>query len=531
MGFLAELRRRQVFKIAAAYAVVGWLLIQVASILLPTYGAPQWVMQAFVTVVILGFPIALVLAWVFEISPEGIRRTLSATRDEPVVSRSSIAGYLVIAVLAGSVGAGSFWFLSRDVDGRWFRDEVIPAIDGYVATGNWDAAFDLVVEAQARVGEDPTLTELWPLFSWRTTIASDPPGATVFRRAYEEPESEWEELGSTPLANIRIPFGVSRLKLELEGYLPLQRAIGGGSRLNELGPLGGLEFVVGTETYRLDTAESLPEGKVRVPGWTEVIAGEGVAFRDYFLDRTEVTNAQFKAFVDAGGYRRQELWEPILRSGEIVPWEEAMGAFVDRTGRPGPSTWEAGDYPEGQADFPVSGVSWYEAAAYARFVGQELPTEYHWERARALAMAPSVLAVSNVDGEGPRAVAAGDALSYVGAHDLAGNVREWTATAWENQMIIAGGSWNDQAYVAAQPLGTAAPPLDRSPGNGFRLAITNDEPAVRARAQAPRDRRRSVPDQDPVDEQTFAAERIDRRRAEHTSLDAAADHVRRGLRR
>ena len=50
------------------------------------------------------------------------------------------------------------------------------------------------------------------------------------------------------------------------------------------------------------------------------------------------------------------------------------GEFVDATGRPGPSTWEAGDYPEGEDDFPVAGVSWYEAAAYAEYVGKVLPT-------------------------------------------------------------------------------------------------------------------------------------------------------------
>ena len=56
-----------------------------------------------------------------------------------------------------------------------------------------------------------------------------------------------------------------------------------------------------------------------------------------------------------------------------------MSEFVDKTGRPGPSTWEAGDYPDGQDDYPVSGVSWYEAAAYAEYAGKVLPTGDHWD--------------------------------------------------------------------------------------------------------------------------------------------------------
>ena len=503
MSFLTELRRRRVFRVAAAYAVVGWLLVQVASILVPTYEIPLWLMQAFVTLVIAGFPIALVLAWVFEFSPQGVRRTVSADTNEPVVSHSSIVGYLVIAVAAGGVGAGSFWFLSRDVDGRWFREQAIPEIEDYLTAGDWEAAFALAEEAQTRVPDDPELAELWPRLSYITDLLSDPPGATVFRRAYEAPESDWVVLGQTPLEDIRIPFGLSRLKLELDGRLPLLRTVGG-AILNELGPEAALSFAIGPETFRLETRETLPESKIRISAWTEGVGDGPIAFADYFLDRTEVTNAQFKAFVDAGGYGRKELWEPIVRDGEVLAWEEAMKLLTDRTGRPGPSTWEAGDFPEGRGDFPVSGVSWYEAAAYARFKDEELPTAYHWERARASAEAPWVLGASNVDSEGPRTVMAGDAMSYVGAYDLAGNVREWTATASADRFIIAGGSWNDPPYVAAQPLTTTAPPLDRSAANGFRLAIIADEPAVRERAAAPF-RVRSVPMHEPVSAETYAA--------------------------
>jgi TolB-like protein/Tfp pilus assembly protein PilF len=81
--FLTELKRRKVYRVAVAYAIVAWLLIQAASILFPTFEAPLWVMKVFVTAVILGFPVALILAWAFELTPEGIRRA------EDVVSREA----------------------------------------------------------------------------------------------------------------------------------------------------------------------------------------------------------------------------------------------------------------------------------------------------------------------------------------------------------------------------------------------------------------------------------------------------------
>src|SRR5260370_21763942 len=81
-NFFAELKRRNVYKVAVAYAIVAWLLIQAASILFPTFEAPAWVMKVFVTAVILGFPVALVFAWAFEITPEGIKRADEVSPDE-----------------------------------------------------------------------------------------------------------------------------------------------------------------------------------------------------------------------------------------------------------------------------------------------------------------------------------------------------------------------------------------------------------------------------------------------------------------
>src|SRR3954462_1718108 len=77
-SFFAELKRRNVYKVAVAYAVVGWLVIQVSSTILPTFHAPEWVVQTLVVIVAIGFPVAIVIAWAFEATPEGIKRTEAA---------------------------------------------------------------------------------------------------------------------------------------------------------------------------------------------------------------------------------------------------------------------------------------------------------------------------------------------------------------------------------------------------------------------------------------------------------------------
>lgn len=104
--FLAELKRRNVYKVAVAYAVVAWLLIQAASILLPTFDAPSWVMKVFVLAVVLGFVPALIFAWAFEITPEGIRRESEVPPAQSIArhtGRKLVAITAVLAVFAAAL--------------------------------------------------------------------------------------------------------------------------------------------------------------------------------------------------------------------------------------------------------------------------------------------------------------------------------------------------------------------------------------------------------------------------------------------
>src|SRR6267154_4271922 len=108
-AFLTELKRRKVYRVAAAYAIVAWLLIQAASILFPTFEAPPWVMKVFVTAVILGFPVALILAWAFELTPEGRRRSEEATPQESKTCKPG-SKWTAVIVTAAVLAAGLLSF-------------------------------------------------------------------------------------------------------------------------------------------------------------------------------------------------------------------------------------------------------------------------------------------------------------------------------------------------------------------------------------------------------------------------------------
>jgi len=105
-NFFAELRRRNVYKVAVAYAVISWLLIQAASILLPTFEAPSWVMKAFVVFLAIGFVIAVFISWAFEMTPEGMKRTSDISPDEviPYWSKRKFAALIIsVAIIAAGL--------------------------------------------------------------------------------------------------------------------------------------------------------------------------------------------------------------------------------------------------------------------------------------------------------------------------------------------------------------------------------------------------------------------------------------------
>src|SRR5882724_3739463 len=109
-NFFTELKRRNVYRVAVAYAIVGWLLVQVTTQVFPIFEIPNWALRLIVLTIIIGFPVALVLAWAFELTPEGLKRTEVA--DAAPAPRSRSRAWIYVVLIAGALSAGLF-FLGR----------------------------------------------------------------------------------------------------------------------------------------------------------------------------------------------------------------------------------------------------------------------------------------------------------------------------------------------------------------------------------------------------------------------------------
>ena len=390
-----------------------------------------------------------------------LRRVRQALERGAPATRRPRAWVVAVAALV-LIGAG-VWVvgvLRHSARVQWAKGEALPQIRGLADSANVEGAWALAQRVRAALPGDTLLNAVWPRISRIVNVRTDPPGARVSRRAFAGPDTAWHALGTTPLDSLRVPLGGWYMRLEKVGYRPLQVLVAGGPMNHD---------------FTLDGGTGPTAGMVRVPGglMQELnLPGlerfGGVTLDPFWMDAHEVTNQRFKEFIDAGGYGRRELWkETFVLDGRPLPWESALARFTDRTGRPGPATWEAGGFPAGHADHPVSGVSWYEAAAYAKFADKSLPTIFHWVRAARTTASAFIVPRSNFDGHGTALVGSYSGFGPFGTSDMAGNVREWCANAAGAARYVLGGGWNDPGYALNDAY--TQPPFDRSPTNGIRL--------------------------------------------------------------
>ena len=351
------------------------------------------------------------------------------------------------------------------VDGPAELVRVVDRIQGLEEGPEAWEAFQLGREIAKLTPNDPQLLRLQPFFTRPLSFTSDPAGASVLVRYYGDPDAPWTPMGVTPLEDVPWPKGFTRLRLEREGVRPVEDLIW---NFEWIGP--SLHYPMAPPGHWPDEMEWVPAGKfpLFMPGLDHLDA-ESVA--GFLFDRDPVTNRAFQRFVDAGGYRKKELWPERIRvNGEERTRDDLLAELGDATGQPGPATWEAGTCPPGQEDFPVTGVSWYEALAYASWAGKALPTIFHWSRVAFTCASARIVAFANLAGKGLLPVGSTHSVNRFGVRDLAGNVREWAWNAAnEDKRFLLGGGWNDPEYAFTDAWAQA--PLDRSATNGFRCML------------------------------------------------------------
>ena len=385
---------------------------------------------------------------------------------DPTISKKRKANILRLVVPLIIVGIAALIFLPSWFKKQHAHNELIPAIQKMVDDNFFPPteAFDRALEAEKYIPEDSVLIKLWPKVSVNVSMQTNPSGAELWWKDYDKPNSAWRLAGTTNFKDVKFPRPYLRMEIRKKGYQTIEYA----------GVAASWRNWKDSSNLVLDKEGSLPLNMVRMPAKKtpmNIVGLESKGGKDipsFLMDKYEVSNKQYKAFIEAGGYTNKKFWNnPIYIDEKEILFDAALALFVDKTGRRGPVNWEAGTYPDGQENFPVTGVSWYEAAAYAVFAKKQLPTIFHWSVAAETGRTQNIVPLSNFNGKNTTAVGSSAGFSSFGIYDIAGNAREWCFN--ENSKgnhYILGGGWNDQTYAFNDSY--IQPGLDRSAANGFR---------------------------------------------------------------
>jgi serine/threonine protein kinase/formylglycine-generating enzyme required for sulfatase activity len=425
--------------------------------------------------------------------------TATVVDQQITTNASSLAGFaktgsgrtvLVALGVLIILGLGS-WFLWRRANLKWAQAQ-LPMIEKLAQDGKYYEAYALAAGAQKYLPDDPTIARLMPTISETISVTTDPAGAEVYLKRYD-PEADIPRtlVGTTPLTDLRVARGQYILYIEKSGYAKTERSISGA--ISHTGTLVVLPGPIKIED-KLFAADKVPDRMVFVPGgnyrlvaWARPTEAR-VTLNDYFIDKYEVSNQDYKEFINAGGYLKKQYWQhPFIKDGKPLAWEDALKEFKDHTGLPGPRDWSNQNFPEGKADFPVTDISWYEAAAYAAFRGKQLPTIFQWEKAardgNVSVMTSSMpwglfypgeplerRANFNINGSMP-VNSSEFGMSPFGSYNMAGNVAEWCLNQMSTGFAATGGAWGLPSYTFAQY--ATYPGLYSSDKVGFRCVVNS----------------------------------------------------------
>jgi formylglycine-generating enzyme required for sulfatase activity len=294
------------------------------------------------------------------------------------------------------------------------------------------------------------------------------------------------------------------LNLIFSFAIPDQQTLRDGIKMNrkesELLYITGGEFEMGISKEQADSLYNdffPPESEVNPSIFYNEVPNHKIRVAAFNVSKYEVTNREFKEFVDDGGYTKKELWKELLTvelSINPVGWDR-IELFKDSTGATGPSTWVNGTYKEGKADHPVDGVSWFEAMAYCRWKHYRLPAEAEWEysaRGTDQRMFPWGNSFDVINNWGARQAAETSPVGSIqedkspfGVLDLSRNVAEWVGDVYapypgsplgqlekldEEYGVLRGGMYTSIAYQMRTTARQRHSRMDRGRGIGFRCA-------------------------------------------------------------
>lgn len=443
-------------KYVVAFIASAFTLIQGVDFVFMKIGVEIAYMATLLAVLLVAFFIGLYIVWRNQKPNEA---TLKPTKKSK--KRWSLYLNIFVTVLLGALFV---YYFQKGNTAKTLLDEKLPEIVAAFDNDEFEIVYTETKKLMDNGNTNPVVQSYYNKVTVPVSITTVPQDVVVSFKYAQDTLDNWVALGRSPLENLRVPNSNLEYKFSYQGL--------------ELIEVRHTYYIKnGFNHFILPSSDSIPKNHVLCLGGTKPLSYPGidhlpaVSIAPYSISKYEITNKEYKAFLDAGGYEDASYWNfPYEMNGKVLTFENTVPLCKDVYGKLGPANWSYGNYPDGQGDYPVTGISWFEAMAYANYSGLSLPNLYQWANAATLSSAASFVPNSNFSKNQLIAVGSRDSKNANGLYDIAGNAREWILNSIEETNTkkgILGGGFNDDAYYFNDYYGQNA--LDRSISNGMRL--------------------------------------------------------------
>ena len=369
-----------------------------------------------------------------------------------------------------------FIFIIKKINSKIILDNGIEEIVEKIDQGDNYFVFQRAKELLESYPENKLLNLYFNKATVPINISTDSLLAKVYIK--HESDTTWNYIGETPIDSLRVPASTKRHKATKDFQLKFiinERPILAAT--NQSG-----QFYFGKIDEFPDDHSIISGSKDHVMYFPGIDFGR-VTFEPFSISKTEVSNLDFKDFVDNGGYENEQYWDfPIIIDGKEHTYDMAIKSFVDKHGKFGPLDWSYGQFATNREKYPVTGISWFEARAYARYKELALPNVFQWLSAAGLSgFVDNLPDISNSNLKSSYLWDVDDSKgeNYYGIKNIAGNVREWATNpkgVGKINYSILGGSYFDNPYSFNEYQSIS--PFDRSLGNGFRLVKSKNNESL-----------------------------------------------------
>lgn len=408
--------------------------------------------------------VILLVAFLISISIYFLRRKKAKSENKKLEKKSKLKLILGI-ILTGLVLLIFVYFFRKINNNQALVSEIIPELIEIYDEGKIAKSFNKAKELLKEYPNNDIIKNYFEKSSKYVPLKIDKDGVEISVKY--SGDSIYTYLGKSPIDSFIAPnmWGWLSHKLKLK-YNDLEF---------ELDGKNGYDYLMPETTIEVPENHKVFLGS-KVNMFLQGINFEETQIESFSLAKNEVSNKEYQEFVDAGGYENPAYWDfPFEVGNKIYDFNSSIKLFTDKYGQLGPANWSYGKFPAGLENLPVTGISWFEARAYARYSNLSLPNLYQWLFASGIpddwfTVNQSVTNESNYNSTQLREVS-NNAGSYNELNNIGGNVKEWALNPngdEKEKYSIMGGAYNEASYTFNNYYSLS--PFDRSIGNGFRLS-------------------------------------------------------------